>query len=133
MTRQQKGRLGERVNRVKLALKGHLKPTMQTPVKEIAGLKNVTGRGANSVVDFAIKGKNGATKVLDSKFTTTGKVSNTPAQRHLKSQIGDNFSNAVVHADDVVKAAGSVGGGVGGVIGGGASTAHNRCQDKGNC
>ena len=92
-----------------------------------------TGRGANSVVDFAVKVKNGATKVIDSKFTTTRKVSNTPAQRHLKSQIGDNFSNAVVHADDVVTAAGRAGAVIGGTAGGYAGAAHNRCQDNGNC
>ena len=133
LSNQAKGRLGETIVRGKLALKGQKVIATQTKASQVPGLQNVTGRGANSVVDFAVKGKNGATKVIDAKFTTTGKVSNTGAQRHLKSQIGDNFSNAVVHADDVATAAGRAGAVVGGAAGGGASTAHNRCQDNGNC
>ena len=133
LSNQAKGRLGETIVRGKLALKGQKVIATQTKASQVPGLQNVTGRGANSVVDFAVRGKNGATKVIDAKFTTTGKVSNTGAQRHLKSQIGDNFSNAVVHADDVATAAGRAGAVVGGAAGGGASTAHNRCQDNGNC
>ena len=108
-----------------------MNPTTQTKISKISGLENVTGRGANSIADFAVKGKNGVTKVIDAKFTTTGKVSNTPAQRHLKSQIGDNFSNSVVHASDVAKAAGNAGAAVGGAIGGG-SCAGSRIGNNGS-
>ena len=133
LSNQAKGKLGETIVRGKLALKGQKVIATQTKASNVPGLQNVTGRGANSVVDFAVKGKNGATKVIDAKFTTTGKVSNTAAQNHLKGQIGSNFSNAVVHGDDVATAAGRVGAAVGGSAGGAASTAHNRCQDNGNC
>ena len=114
-----KGKIGEAVVRGRLALKGHLIPTTQTRVSRITGLEHVAGRGANSIADFAVRGRNGVAKVIDAKFTTTGKVSNTGAQRHLKSQIRDNFSNSVVHASDVAKAAGNAGAAVGGAIGGG--------------
>ena len=133
LSNQAKGKLGETIVRGKLALKGQKVIAKQTPASEVAGLDHVTGRGANSVVDFAVRGKDGATKVIDAKFTTTGRVSNTGAQKHLKDQIGDNFSNAVVHADDVATAAERAGAVVGGTAGGAASTAHNRCQDNGNC
>lgn len=60
-------------------------------MSHILGIKHDTGRGANFVADFAGKGKDGATNVIDSEFMTTGKVSNTIAQRDLKSRIGGSF------------------------------------------
>ena len=85
-------------------------------MKDIAGLKQVTGRGANAVPDRVVKRAGGSLKVVESKY---GSSTPTPAQRDLKRQLGDDMVIDRTTIDDVSK----VGGYVGGVVGGSAGAA----------
>jgi hypothetical protein len=106
-----KGQIGETVARVGIAARGENVVAQQTRAGKVTELGNVTGRAAKSVPDFVVQGKDGAVKVVEAKFGTSGL---TGAQKELKNQLGDAFSVVRTTADDVANAGGVVGGVAGG-------------------
>ena len=82
-----------------------------TAAGKIPQLGQVTGRAAGAKPDFVVRGKDGAVKVVEAKFNTSGL---TGAQRELKSQIGSAFTVSRTTMGAVAKAGGVTGAAVSG-------------------
>jgi len=123
-----KGKIGETAARLGIAAKGEKVLAQQTRAGDVAELGDVTGRAAKSVPDFVVEGKDGAVKVVEAKFGTSGL---TGAQRELKAQLGDSFEVVRTTADDVAKVGGALGGGAGAATG--AAAEENSCSRDDFC
>jgi uncharacterized protein RhaS with RHS repeats len=114
MSNGAKGALGEAVARVGIAVRGETVIASQTAAGKVAELGSVTGRAAKAVPDYVVKTGDGAVKVVEAKFGTSGL---TGAQQALKSQMGDAFTVSRTTANEVANVAGNAGAVVGGSTG----------------
>ncbi|WP_157515111.1 RHS repeat-associated core domain-containing protein [Luteimonas abyssi] len=110
-----KGRIGEAVAQIGIAVRGERVIASQVPAGRVAALGQVTGRGARAVPDFVVRGRDGSVKVVEAKFNTAGL---TGAQRDLSSQLGSAFTVSRTTMGDVAKS-----GAVFGAVTGGAGSA----------
>ncbi|MFN4161186.1 MAG: RHS repeat-associated core domain-containing protein [Stenotrophomonas sp.] len=110
-----KGRLGEGVARVGIALRGEKVLASQTAAGKVGELGQLGARAAKAVPDFVVRGRDGAVKVVEAKFNTAGL---TGAQRALRSEIGSAFTVSRTTVGEVANA-----GGVAGAVAGGSAGA----------
>lgn len=109
-----KGKLGEGVARLGIALRGEKVIAAGTKAGDVAELGSITGRAAKSIPDFVVKTKEGAVKVVEAKFGTSRL---TGAQTALKNQMGDAFTVSRTTVNEVANAGGAASAVVGGVTG----------------
>lgn len=120
----QKGKIGEFFARGSLFARGKFSLLARTGNKapradQIPGLGSLSGRARNARPDFAYRGRDGRTNVMESKYSTNAPRSVTDGfstpQRQLRNQLGDRFETYRVTQGNVTNAAGILGAGATGI------------------
>jgi RHS repeat-associated protein len=120
----QKGNVGEFFARGALFARGKFSLLAKTGKRaphadRIPGLGGLKGGARNSKPDFAYRGRDGRTNVLEAKYSTNPPRSLTDGltspQRQLRNQLGDRFEIYRVTESNVTNAAGIAGAGAAGI------------------